>query len=179
MTKIAFLVAPLVFAGFAWADTPAPPQPTPAAKLGCPAPENRQFDFMAGSWVVGQTGKIATPSQSKWTVQAQGCSIQENWFPSGKEGGNSINYYDLADKKWHQHWIGADGDAVHYIGAWTGTKMEFRAEDVSTPQMQNVILTMTFEPMPDGSVRQSGTQSVDGGKTFQPSFDLTYRKSRP
>ena len=56
--------------------------------------------------------------------------------------------------------------------------MEFRADDVSTPQKQPVVLTMTFEPRPDGTVRQSGTQSTDGGKTFSPAFDLIYTKKK-
>jgi hypothetical protein len=56
--------------------------------------------------------------------------------------------------------------------------MELRADDVSTPQKQSVVLTMTFEPRPDGTVRQSGTQSSDGGKTFSPAFDLIYAKKK-
>jgi hypothetical protein len=32
--------------------------------------------------------------------------------------------------------------------------------------------------LPDGSVRQLGLQSVDQGKTWQPSFDFTYRRAR-
>ena len=67
---------------------------------------------------------------------------------------------------------------MHYIGGWVNGKMEFRADDVATPQKQNVVLTMTFEPRADGTVRQSGTQSTDGGKTFQPSFDLIYTKKK-
>jgi hypothetical protein len=56
--------------------------------------------------------------------------------------------------------------------------MQFRADDVATPQKQNVVLTMTFEPRPDGTIRQSGTMSTDGGKTFQPSFDLVYTRKK-
>ena len=67
---------------------------------------------------------------------------------------------------------------MHYTGSWTGSKPEMRAGDVSTPQKQNVIVTMTFEPLANGTVRQSGTQSVDGGKTFQPSFYLIYTRKK-
>jgi len=56
--------------------------------------------------------------------------------------------------------------------------MEFRADDISTPQKQRAIMTMTFEPRPDGTIRQSGTLSTDGGKTFAPSFDLIYTKKK-
>jgi hypothetical protein len=37
---------------------------------------------------------------------------------------------------------------------------------------------ITYRKQPDGSVRQVGIISTDGGATFQPSFDLTYRPSR-
>lgn len=179
MRTLAVAMSSLVFAVVARADAAPPPAPqAPSGPQGCSAPEYRQFDFMAGEWNVGPTGKGDAPSRAKWAVQGKGCSIQENWFPKSGGNGNSINYFDLADKQWHQHWIGADGDAVHYVGAWTGKKMEFRADDISTPQMAKVVLTMTFEPLADGSVRQSGTQSTDGGKTFQPAFDLTYRKAK-
>jgi hypothetical protein len=179
MRKLAIALLSLMLAAVALADAaPLATPPAPVAPQGCVGLEHRQFDFMVGEWVVGPTGKLETPSKARWDKQGKGCSIQENWFPKGGNNGNSINYFDAADKQWHQHWIGADGDAVHYIGKWTGKTMEFRAEDISTPQMTKAVLTMTFEPLPDGSVRQSGTQSTDGGKTFQPAWDLTYRRAK-
>ena len=67
---------------------------------------------------------------------------------------------------------------MHYVGSWTGSKLELKADDISTPKKAHVVLTMTFEPLPNGDVRQSGTQSTDGGKTFLPSFDLTYKRHK-
>jgi hypothetical protein len=163
---------------FALAQTaPAPAgPPAPPPNLDCPGAEYDQFNFMVGEWVAGPTSGDKRPAKSRWDSLHTGCSILENWMPQSGQNGYSINYYDQADKKWHQHWVDAAGDAVHYIGEWKNGKMEFRAEDVSTPSMDKVVLTMTFEPKADGSVRQSGTMSTDGGKTYQPSFDLTYQR---
>ena len=172
MRRTAFAALLLILGGAAFADA------APAAQPGCGAPEYRQFDFMIGEWVVGPTGKPETPAKARWDAQGKGCSIIENWLPKSGANGNSINYFDAADQKWHQLWVGADGNAVHYMGAWTGKTLELRAEDITTPQMTKVVLTMTFEPLADGSVRQSGTRSEDGGKSFHPSFDLTYRKAK-
>jgi hypothetical protein len=37
---------------------------------------------------------------------------------------------------------------------------------------------MSYSQNADGSVRQFGEQSTDGGKTWSPSFDFTYRPSK-
>ncbi len=151
---------------------PAPPN------YGCPEAEYQPFKFWLGEWDVTTTagGKLA--GQSQIELLAAGCIIFENWKGANGGLGHSINVYDQADGKWHQTWVDATGDQVHYTGTWTGSKLEFRADDVSTPQKQNVVVTMTFEPLANGTVRQSGTLSIDGGKTFQPSFDLTYTKKK-
>ena len=104
--------------------------------------------------------------------------ILESWASARGGSGHSLNVYDQADGKWHQTWIDATGDQVHYIGTWVNGKMEFRADDVATPQKQKVVLTMTFEPRPDGTIRQSGTMSTDGGKTHTTSFDLVYTRKK-
>lgn len=163
------------------ADTnSAPPPVTQKAppNYACPGPEYQQFRFWIGEWNVTQTKGGAPAGDSKIELLDQGCVIFENWKSKLGGSGHSLNVYDQADGKWHQTWIDATGDQVHYIGAWTGTKMEFRAEDIATPQKQRVFMTMTFEPRPDGTIRQSGTLSTDGGKTFNPSFDLTYTKKK-
>jgi hypothetical protein len=163
----------------------AEPAPGPAAQpqqappnFACPGPEYKQFRFWIGEWHVTQTKNGTPAGDSKIELLDQGCVIFENWTSKSGGSGHSLNVYDQADGKWHQTWIDATGDQVHYIGTWTGTKMEFRAEDISTPQKQRVFMTMTFEPRPDGTIRQSGTLSTDGGKTFAPSFDLIYTKKK-
>jgi hypothetical protein len=164
----------------AFADTtPAPPLPANTQpNYGCPDPEYQQFKFWIGEWRVTTTqgGKFA--GDSRIDLLDAGCVILENWKSGNGGSGHSLNVYDQADGKWHQTWIDATGDQVHYIGEFKNGKLEFRADDVATPQKQNVVLTMTFEPRPDGTIRQSGTMSSDGGKTFAPSFDLTYTRKK-
>lgn len=166
--------------GVGFAET-SPQPPPPAAQqpnYGCPGPEYQQFKFWLGEWTVATTDGGHKAGESKVELLASGCVLFESWMGRGGGTGHSINVYDQADGKWHQTWVGSTGDQVHYIGTFTGGKIEFRADDVSTPQKQPVVLTMTFEPKPDGTVRQSGTISTDGGKTFKPSFDLTYTKKK-
>ena len=148
------------------------------ANFGCPAAEYQQFKFWLGEWNVTAKATGNQAGQSKVELLAAGCIIFENWKGANGGSGHSINVYDQADGKWHQTWVDATGDQVHYAGSWTGSKMEFRADDVTTPIKQPVTVTMTFEPQANGTVRQSGNLSTDGGKTFQPAFDLIYTKKQ-
>ena len=173
-----FVAAMLLSTGLALADAPPPTGNKPPPNYGCPGPEYQQFKFWAGAWTVTTTNGSKSAGESKIELLDAGCVIFENWKGTSGGSGHSLNVYDQADGKWHQTWIDATGDQVHYIGAWTNGKMEFRADDISTPQKQHVVLTMTFEPLKNGTVRQSGTQSTDGGKTFAPSFDLIYTKKK-
>jgi len=177
------IIVAIVFAATAstaWGQTPppAPPANQPPPNHGCPGNEPDQFNFWLGEWNVTTTQGGKQAGESKIEALDAGCVILENWKSASGGSGHSLNVYDLADGKWHQTWIDSTGDQVHYIGTWTNGKMEFRAADIATPQKQPVVLTMTFEPRPDGTVRQSGTLSTDGGKTFQPSFDLIYTRRK-
>jgi hypothetical protein len=153
-------------------------QNTPPPNYGCPGPEYQQFKFWLGEWTVTSTATGKPAGVNKIELLAAGCVIFESWKSASGGSGHSINVYDQADGKWHQTWVDATGDQVHYIGSWANGKLEFRADDIATPQKQPAILTMTFEPRPDGTIRQSGTQSNDGGKTFATSFDLIYTKKK-
>lgn len=177
------IIVAIVLAGTvstAAADTPpAPPPPAQQQpNFGCPGPEYQQFKFWLGEWTVTTTQGGAPAGENRIELLAAGCVIFESWKSRSGGTGHSINVYDQADGKWHQTWVGSTGDQTHYIGTWTGAKMEFRADDVATPGKQPLIRTMTFEPRADGTVRQSGTTSTDGDKTFAPSFDLIYTKKQ-
>jgi len=168
-------VLPLLLIASVGKSRAAPPPPPPP-NLGCPGPEYRQFDFWAGKWSVTKTKDGQPAGSSEITVLDKGCSILESWTGASGVTGHSINVFDQADGKWHQTWVDGTGDQVHYVGELKDGAMRFVSDDIATPQRAPVKLTMTFEPRPDGTVRQSGTMSTDGGKTFQPSFDLVYTR---
>jgi len=44
------------------------------------------------------------------------------------------------------------------------------------PAAKGALQTMTYRPQTDGSVRQIGVISTDGGKTWTPSYNYVYRK---
>ena len=154
--------------------TPVAPPPT-----GCNTPESHQFDFWVGKWEVfpakAPTKKVADSLIEKLYA---GCAMRENWMPLQPGDGGSLNAYVAAEGKWRQTWLDSTGVFADFKGGWNGTAMVI--EGVwPQPGAPNQITRMTYTPHADGSVEQAGQTSDDGGKTWQASFDLIYRKAAP
>jgi hypothetical protein len=135
-------------------------------------PEFRQFDFWIGEWIV-KDPKGNTAGTSSIQLILGTCVIFENWTGTGSSG-KSFNIYDVNDKKWHQTWTDDRGTFTHYIGAFTDGKMVLVADQPANGKPG--LARMTFSKLADGSVRQFGESSSDGGKTWTTSFDLVYSK---
>ena len=156
---IAFASLPTV----AVAQTPAP----------CTTPESRQFDFWVGKWEVFPAGhldsKVADSLIEKLYAD---CAVRENWMPLKGPGGGSLNAW-LPDKgTWRQTWLSVGGFA-DFTGGWNGKAMVIQGV-WPQPGHPNQLTRMTYTPRADGSVEQAGETSDDGGKTWQPGFDLIY-----
>ncbi len=143
---------------------------TPAAAVpSCTAPEYHQFDFWAGRWdVYDPKGNLVAHSLIE---PVYGCGIRENWMPLGKAGGGSLSIYVPEDKGWEQFWIDSSGTRAIFHGGWNGSAM------VITGNWGGPLVRMTYSKNADGSVRQFGEQSTDGGIKWAPSFDFSYRPS--
>ena len=152
----------------------APPNPPPA----CTAPEHRQFDFWVGYWEVYPTGKDKLVAHSLIERLYAGCTIRENWLPLSNNTGGSLNMYDPATQKWHQTWQDSQNGRVEFDGGAVDGKMILVGnwKGANGPG-KDALTRMTYTPNADGSVRQFGEQSTDGGKTWSASFDFTYRKN--
>ena len=141
-----------------------------AAASPCAAPEYHQFDFWVGRWdVYNAKGQLVAHSLIE---KVYGCGIRENWMPIGKPGGGSLSIYVPAEKGWEQFWIDSQGSHASFKGRWNGSAM------IITGKWGGPLVRMTYRNNADGSVRQSGEQSTDGGKSWKPSFDFTYRPSK-
>jgi hypothetical protein len=155
-------LAALVSAPLLLAQAPAPATPDP-----CAGPEFHQFDFWAGAWdVYGPKGKQVANSLIE---KVYGCGIRENWIPFQGGGGGSLNIYVPSAKHWEQFWIDSGGTRALFVGGMKGKAMVIEGE------WDGPLVRITYTPNADGSVRQYGEQSTDGGKQWAPSFDLIYR----
>lgn len=170
----------LLLAGAASAQTPppatpptppaTPPAPPPPA---CTGPEHRQFDFWVGRWDVYPTGTQRLVAHSLIERLYGDCVIRESWMPLRGGGGSSLNTWRPAEHRWRQLWADAQNGWIDFSGGMEGEAMVLTA---STPAADGSpsLTRMTYTRNTDGSVRQAGTVSADGGRTWQPSFDFTY-----
>lgn len=157
------------------ASTAAVPAQTVAAPP-CEGAAHHQLDFWVGDWAVFQQGEDKTQiATSRIESVMNGCGIRENYSsphaPGGAYAGTSYSGYDRKDDKWHQMYVDTNGNVTWYTGELEGADMVLRA-----PAAKGALQTMTYRPQTDGSVRQIGVISTDGGKTWTPSYDYIYRK---
>jgi hypothetical protein len=129
--------------------------------------EFRQFDFWLGKWTVRNPDGKQTGS-SEITRASEGCAIREDWTAGNGKRGLSINYYDPAEKRWHQDWVGADGTILHLIGGVEGEAMVMS----DTAQANRI----SWTPLPGGKVKQEWATSDDHGKKWQTSFVGIYER---
>jgi hypothetical protein len=146
---------------------------------GCSSPESRQFDFWVGRWDVYPTGKDNLVAHSLIENLYQGCGIRENWMPLKGGGGGSLNSWVPAEKQWRQTWVDSSGARVEFKGGRQGPVMVLEGLWPGVANGKDALVRMTYTPNADKSVRQFGQQSTDGGKTWAPAFDFTYKPAAP
>lgn len=156
----------------------SPPVPPANLPANCTAPEHRQFDFWIGEWRVFRTAK-PDESVGKSTIESvyNGCGIRENWRPYSLNTGGSLNSYDRATRTWRQAWIDSSGSRVDFEGGLVDGTMVLSGlwRGFGGPG-KDATVRMTYLRLEGGAVRQLGEVSRDGGQTWTPSFDFTYRR---
>ncbi|MEY4268946.1 MAG: hypothetical protein RLZZ58_162 [Pseudomonadota bacterium] len=160
------------------AEKPAPvPTPRAIPAKPCSLTEHRQFDFWLGDWDVTAVGSDRLVANSRIEAKYGGCAIRENWMPMGRTGGGSLNSFDVRLGKWRQTWVDSTGAWVLFEGGMTDGAMELTGiwRDYGGPG-NDPLIKMRYEVKGDGSVRQWGQQSTDGGVTWTTSFDLIYKR---
>jgi hypothetical protein len=65
------------------------------------------------------------------------------------------------------------------MGEWDGKSMVFRTAPTPARTGGQVITRLSFTPLTDGTVRQHGEQSTDGGTTWSTTYDFYYHRKTP
>jgi hypothetical protein len=152
----------------ALAQSPTPPPPA------CETPEFAQFDFWLGEWdVYGPKGNRA--GGNSISRAHSGCVVLERWTGTAGFTGSSFNIYTPTTKKWHQIWVDSSGTLLQLEGEFANGAMQMQGSGLTAkgPMLNRI----TWTPRPDGTIRQVWEISTDSGKTWQVSFDGTYRKA--
>ncbi|UII20403.1 hypothetical protein [Fulvivirga ligni] len=134
------------------------------------------FNFWLGEWSVYSNDKqVGTNIVTK---AKGGCAIHENYTTPGQYCGQSINYYNPLDKKWHQSWVGSAGDVMEFTEvAKSPSMLQFECERMK-PDGQTYLSRMTFSQNEDGSVRQLIENSFDNRESWKVGFDGLYKKKK-
>ncbi len=167
------VLAPLlVLSVLGSSDLPSQTRPPP-----CLGPEFRQFDFWVGDWEVRRPDDTLAGFNTIRRILG-GCVLHERYTTPGGYQGQSLNLFDASRGVWHQSWVDSAGTLLLLEGGLEGDAMVLRGETRGPggSALQRISWSLV-EGDPD-RVRQLWTTSVDGGKSWQTTFDGLYlRKS--
>lgn len=151
------------------ATTPPPPNCSSAA-------EYHQLDFWIGDWDTFETDAPGGQSEARTHVAsiAQGCAIHELYEQTDGLIGDSILSYDPVRKQWQQTWVTNRGAIMVIVGNFKDGALVLEGE----AHLKNgVSLTQRiFWKAQEKGVREWAVSSKDGGKTWEPAFDVLFRK---
>ena len=134
--------------------------------IPCESENHRAFDFWLGEWSVTSPNQKTPPSRSSITSSNDGCSIHERYSTAGGYTGNSINFYDKKNNKWHQTWIDNQGAPLNLDGEFVNGSM------VLSDGTNRISWTL----LDNQQVNQVWETTEDDGKTWKKIFDGFYRR---
>jgi len=141
---------------------------------GCTAAEYRQFDFWVGDWdAFDVDGPAAAVARIRVERILDGCVVLESYDGTDSLKGQSFSLYDASRKMWHQSWVTNRGQLLVIEGEFHAGEMVLSGAD-RTKDGKERRVRGTWKPV-NGGVRETAVTSLDGGKTWQPWFDLLFR----
>ena len=171
------MIHAILFAAVLQTAPAAAPAPPP---IDCADADHSAFNFWVGEWDVSATGTDTVVARSTISSTAGGCAIEEDYRQTVGPGGVAATYHGVSfstfDARrggvWRQFYMDSGGAVTVFEGGLSETG----AMVLQAPGRPGSIQRMTVSPEPDGSVRQRGESSTDGGATWTPGYDFTYRR---
>ncbi len=148
----------------------------PGQHPACSEPEYRQFDFWLGIWDVFDAGGTTPVAHVKVSRLLDGCVVHEDYSEDNGYEGQSFSIYDSSRRVWHQTCVTNRGWLLIVEGKMQGDAMVLSGWYVSH-RGQKTLARGTWKAV-SGGVREIGVTSTDGGKTWQPWFDLVFRPAK-
>lgn len=102
-----------------------------------------------------------------------GCALRESYDGRNGVSGQSLSIYDSGRKLWHQSWVTNRGQLLVIEGRMKGDRMVLEG---ANPPGSSTTIRGIWSRMGD-AVRETAETSSDGGKTWQPLFDLVFRRT--
>jgi len=141
----------------------------------CGGPEYRQLDFWLGDWDTFEPDGSG-PSQARNHVSSilGGCVVHERYEQTDGLTGESFSIYDASRKIWNQTWVTNRGTFLSIEGRFKDGALTLEGP-MTDKQGKPVTIRGVWKTQGDG-VRETATISKDGGKTWEPYFDILFRK---
>jgi len=140
----------------------------------CDGAEYHQFDFFEGDWDVYDFGvPDSVIAHNVVTPMAGGCAIREVYTQRDGMQGESFSTFDASRQLWHQSWVTNHGSLLLLDGRLDGGRMVLTAT-VHDGKGGSSLLRGIWIPA-RGSVRETAQRSTDGGKRWEPVFDIVFR----
>jgi len=163
----------MVAATFAYAAADVPP----LLVAGCTTPEYRQLDFWLGDWDAFDSDEPShVIARTHVELIAGGCAVHELYEQADGLIGDSILSFDAVRKSWQQTWVTNRGSLMAIFGNFKEGVLVMQGE-VHLKDGRSLLQRITWKT--EGSdVRESAVMSKDIGKTWQPAFDVLFKKHR-
>jgi hypothetical protein len=140
----------------------------------CTSAEYRQFDFFVGDWDAYDFGvPDSVIARNHVTPMLDGCAVREVYVQRDGLRGESFSAFDAGRHAWHQSWVTNHGVLLLLDGQLQSGRMVLTATEHGL-QGDSSLLRGIWTPQ-RGSVRETAQRSKDGGKTWEPVFDIVFR----
>ena len=148
-----------------------------SASTRCSTVEYRQFDFWIGEWDTFETDATNGPSiaYAEITPIVAGCALHERYEQSDGLVGDSILSFDPVRRQWQQTWITNRGSNMVLWGELSDGALVLEGE-VHLHDGATVRQRITWRREGD-AVRETAVLSRDGGASWEPAFDVLFRRS--
>jgi ketosteroid isomerase-like protein len=142
-----------------------------SAPASCGDAAYHQFDFWTGDWDVFDVGSPTKVAHARVDTILQGCVLREDYRSKNGHEGQSFTIYDASRKLWHQTWVTSDGVLLEIEGRFDNNEI------VLSGKNQKGELVRGAWKAVNGEVREFAQKSADDGKTWDPWFDIMFRRA--
>lgn len=140
----------------------------------CAGPEYHSFDFWMGDWKAFDVGNPTTVvARTRVDRILDGCVLLEDYQGSDGSHGESFTIYDAGRRVWHQSWVTNQGVLLVIEGKLEAGEMILSGVSHLSDGKERYVRGV-WKPV-TGGVRETAVTSTDGGKTWDPWFDLMFR----
>jgi hypothetical protein len=138
----------------------------------CAGAEHRHFDFWLGEWNMTDTPSGQSVGTSTISREPGGCAVYEEYVsPTPISPGRSISFYEPNTKRWYQQYIDAGGNRAELAStSFSPTSIVMRTSVATAYKV------VTWSRVDANTVTQVSNITLNGGQSFTPEYNLTYRR---